>query len=504
MTQFDLLSSQTKYKDVVQKFYLPALQTLNRDPHVYGYAALRAYQAYGDESYLKIAEDIWDTGMTFTLTESDISAGKSPVKDAQLPSVCSNGATLVGGTFYQGTDANDAAISAGATGDFLVLSASLAATTPNQTYLDVATRSADFLRRHSYRGNGIFWNLIRAQDCGGEKFFPYETGATLHGLSILASVSQNTSTQAFVRDIVVGMTSNTSWHDSSWILNLGDNDASEPRVHLMRGCLEAFNGTIAPTDFKSYLGSYISTQYNGVVDLATSNGSNIYGLTYDGPPVVQFSNNSQTGAIGALLGGLTLGVANFTSAPSTPTGSSLVPTDSSPSSNGTSSSSDSPQPKSHSTPVGAIVGGVLGGLAGALLIVGGIWLYIRKRRTNAQGSLHATPWDPPAQGPISTKGGKFEGESQHESEPFSPQSMSRNSAINTNPTSSTAGPSNTLEMATTEALVSVLQRRLQNGEQWNGDEAPPAYPESALGQRREASTSGGARGVSIGRKRTGK
>jgi len=32
MAQFDLLTSQTKYKDVVNKFFLPSLQGLRGDP----------------------------------------------------------------------------------------------------------------------------------------------------------------------------------------------------------------------------------------------------------------------------------------------------------------------------------------------------------------------------------------------------------------------------------------------------------------------------------------
>ncbi|KAL0066829.1 hypothetical protein AAF712_006232 [Marasmius tenuissimus] len=115
MAEFDLLTAQTKYKEVAQKSFLPSLQEWKPDPEVlftnqiniytcayqvafqirqgfvYGYAALRSYLAYRDDNFLKVAQTIWNDGAAYMLSESDVEAGKSPVKNTQIASVCPDG-----------------------------------------------------------------------------------------------------------------------------------------------------------------------------------------------------------------------------------------------------------------------------------------------------------------------------------------------------------------------------------------------------------------------------
>ncbi|KAK1223025.1 hypothetical protein PQX77_014101 [Marasmius sp. AFHP31] len=103
MAQFDLITSQAKYEDIVRNVYLPALRNLDpgvkyvlcfvsfhsnsitdpqhiriRNAMVYGYASLLAYRAYGDKSFLEISEKLWNFGRLFTLTDADVMNGHSP------------------------------------------------------------------------------------------------------------------------------------------------------------------------------------------------------------------------------------------------------------------------------------------------------------------------------------------------------------------------------------------------------------------------------------------
>ena len=58
---------------------------------VYGYAAIRSYLAYGDDNFLKIAQKIWDKGASFTVSDSDVRAGKSAMKNVDIVPACPNG-----------------------------------------------------------------------------------------------------------------------------------------------------------------------------------------------------------------------------------------------------------------------------------------------------------------------------------------------------------------------------------------------------------------------------
>ncbi|KAL0057170.1 hypothetical protein AAF712_016198 [Marasmius tenuissimus] len=477
MAKLDLITSQAKYKTIVQDFYLKALQDLEIDREyefhfsvlhssidnchcrtrsqlVYGYAALLAYHAYSDESFLRVAEKHWNLGLSFTLTDSDITAGVSRSKNISIASRCPNGATLVGGTFSVTNNESNAALNAGATGDFLILSATLSSATSNQTYLELAQKSADFIHHHMYSGNGVFYNQLNATDCSPVNKlsrYPYDSGSIIHGLSLLSSLTQNMSTVDFVQEIVVKTTSNPAWHrnESDMILNLEGvkySDGGEPKARLMRGYTELYQASTTPTDLKSYLESYISTQFNAVVDLAKSGGSNvygpqvIYGPQYNGPPRgTQFVNDSQAGAITALMGGLAVGENNASGS----------------------------EPLSRSVPVGAIVGGVIGGITLAGLVAASLWVY--RLRVRAQRD-HETvsPWEAPA--PFFDTMARSTGKNP-------PPPPKTSTVLGPSDASPDSGATSTLESmaTTTEGLLSALNQRVENERRWDPNEPPPEY-----------------------------
>ncbi|KAL0057579.1 hypothetical protein AAF712_015777 [Marasmius tenuissimus] len=220
----------------------------------------------------------------------------------------------------------------------------------------------------------------------------------------------------------------------------------------MRGYTELFRKNTTPTDLKLYLGSYISTQFNAVADLAKSGGSNIYGPQYNGPSGFQFNNDSQAGAIAALLGGLTVGENN----PSTePPGTS-------------DPSAGSPGPRSQSVPLGAIVGGVIGGIALAGLVAASLWVYRRRVRAKSRDHETVTPWETPASFLDTTA--RFMGKKP----PPPPKTFT---VLGQSDVSSDSGATSTPGIMATaiEGSVSAPNQRVENEGQWDPNELPPEY-----------------------------
>ncbi|KAJ8089990.1 hypothetical protein PM082_018568 [Marasmius tenuissimus] len=215
----------------------------------------------------------------------------------------------------------------------------------------------------------------------------------------------------------------------------------------MRGYTELFQSNTTPTNFKSYLGSYISTQFNAVVDYAMSGGSNIYGPQYDGPPGVQFASDSQVGAIAALLGGLTVGRNNASTELS-----------------GASDASAGSKPP---VSIGAIVGGVIGGIALAGLVAASLWIYRRRVRAKSQNHETASQWGAPD--PFFDTMPRTTGKN-------SPPPSGTSTVLGRSDVSSNSGATSTLGlMATTMELVLALDRRLGNARQCDTNEPPPEY-----------------------------
>ncbi|KAL0577229.1 hypothetical protein V5O48_004747 [Marasmius crinis-equi] len=470
MAGFDRLAGQKKYESSVQMFYKSGLQALKPDKDVYGYAALQAYLAYGDDSFLQAAITSWQAALPAVLTDSDVSNGSSPNKNVTVASTCRNGATLTGGVFHDLSNPNTLGVTASATGDFSILSASLAAATSNRTYLDYATKSAEFLRLHLYQGNGVFANMLDTKDCTVAKStFAYDTGCVMQALSLNAALTQNTTNILFLYDVVAGATTQNEWHDGSGVLSIAEN--GESLAHLMRGYTELYKGNNTPTDLKSYLKSYISNQYNAVTQISTQVGSNIYGPIWNESPTDKFSNQSQVAAISALLGGM------------------IITLDASPGAGSDGNGNSNPS-ASGSVPKGAIAGGVVGGVLGLGLIIGGVWFYTRsrKRRQEEKETLDpeivAAPWSPSTvtETDRSSSIPRYTKQSRNYGHRRDASRVTTNTnyvSESVDPPSSTTSPAGEV---TTEDLLAVLAHRLRNerlgsGRGWDSHESPPQYVE---------------------------
>ncbi|KAL0574776.1 hypothetical protein V5O48_007187 [Marasmius crinis-equi] len=55
------------------------------------------------------------------------------------------------------------------------------------------------------------------------------------------------------------------------------------------------------TKFKDDIEKYLAVQYNAILDLSTTNGSNIYAFDWTGPPASTFDYDGQMTALSVLV-----------------------------------------------------------------------------------------------------------------------------------------------------------------------------------------------------------
>ncbi|KAF8189565.1 hypothetical protein K438DRAFT_1971679 [Mycena galopus ATCC 62051] len=301
-----------------------------------------------------------------------------------------------------------------ATGGFFVLSALLAEATGEQVYMDAAKASVDFLSNHLLNPQKVVQDAIsaRANDsCAGdtEKIQEaYNSGLMIEGLAILYSVTSNASVFDMIGEI-------------------------------------------------SSIEAYLSVQFNAVVDLATTPGSNIYAGSWIGPPSSAFSAGNQTSAIQALISVINLQNETTTTTPS----------------NATTSGQGEPSPTLSTSPrktsnIGPVVGGSLGVLVLLIGVVAGVVLLRRRRRRV-----------PPAIDPFNVQPGK----------PLAvPLLWSRkverfNQGRILDPEIESTGHGNGIEpnasQLPTDELVALLYQRMHNVESGTEDR-PPGYPETEI------------------------
>ncbi|KAJ7626999.1 hypothetical protein FB45DRAFT_1059860 [Roridomyces roridus] len=370
MAEFDLATAQKKYQTALTQ-YFPMAQAGNRgnfsDELTYGRAAARAYVAYGDHTFLDYAVQSWWFGNSWTISAADAAAGSISGKTFSLAKVCED-ITMAGGTFWE-TDASDPHVVGLATGNFLVLSALLAEVTSDPMYLSAAAASVEFMRGHLYNANYLVMDNIAADStCFVSSLLePYNSGLMIHGLAILANVTGNATYVDFLDDILQTAIPNSAWQAANGII--GDPE-------MVQGLSAVFvrNATKTPA-MRAYVEAYFAVQYNAILGLATTPGTNIYANSWTGPASSVFSSGAQTNALGPLIGAL-----SFTN-DSTPSSSSSA-------SSSTSSAGPSPTPTpaddhtqvTKKTNQGPIIGGVVGGILLLAAVTLGVFLFCRRRR----------------------------------------------------------------------------------------------------------------------------
>ncbi|KAJ7488250.1 hypothetical protein FB451DRAFT_1226793, partial [Mycena latifolia] len=492
MAEFDIATNQTKYENVlVQSF---------------GHAAAKAYAAYKNPVFLPYAVESWWNGRARTLSDTDVSSGKISGKTFSVLKTCPNAtATTVGGTFWN-TDPMEPSVAGVATG----VSALLAEATSDPMYLQAAIESADFIHSHLCDIRNIVQDYI-AVATGNDKechleivsaVTPSSSGLMIEGLAILASITNSSSTQMLrvpanfffvvhvltnvgysLNDLLVAVIPHPLWQRADGVI-IGSSGTGD--MNLLQGLGAAYTRNFITPALRQYIGAYIAVQFNAVIDLAASRGSNIYGGAWTGPPSAAFSGFNQTMALAALISAMSVGndsAAPSSSSASTPTGT--VPVGVSP----------SPSPSKKGYNPGAIVGGVFGVVA--VIVVFGLWLLRRRRsrapKTPSLNSAHVEPFMASALDsfPVSSPTGVRVNKRGLTDSPLSPSGIPPTAIRETGASamnSSSAPPAPEVERhpdstLPTEALVELLNRRLRN-RQWDDGETPPDYPVTgAVSQR---------------------
>ncbi|KAF7365901.1 Glycoside hydrolase family 76 protein [Mycena venus] len=421
LAEFDLATNQTKYADVLQRYFLAAGESLGQyevvnftgdyfgiiSPQLcvsggsgfntvhrnYGHAAALAYTTYKIPAFLQYAEQVWWAVNSYTLSQKEVDAGTLLLKSFALKSTCS-GITMAGGTFRpfgrrEITTTPD--MNAAATGGFLVLSALLAEATHNIMYLSAAKASADFLQAHLLNVQNVVQDTIsgRANDSCAllQKTVEasYNSGIMIEGLAILYSITGNTSLYDQIGKMVTAGIPYSGWQSQNGIIANGATKSGD--MFFVRALATVNARNAATPALQSYISAYLAVQFNAVIDLATTKGSNIYANSWVGPPSLSFAPGNQTNAIQVLIGAINSD--NVTTPSTAPSGS--VP---SPSASNFSPLSPPPPHKS-SSHVGTIVGGTLGGLA-LLGILVGILLWRRCRAQQDRDMAIQQPHSPEA------------------------------------------------------------------------------------------------------------
>ncbi|KAK7025999.1 hypothetical protein VNI00_015830 [Paramarasmius palmivorus] len=371
MARSDSFTKQTKYRDQLKEFLGLANiadRTSGNTPS-YGYAAAHAHKAYNDDSFLSIAQNVWNVGRTYTLSSSDVNAGSIGVKNFPIQKQCLDAqantqATMAGGTFLY-TRTEDPQIAAISTGSFFVLSSLLAEVTLNSTYRDAAIDSMQFIQSHLYFKEGLVRDGISARQndsCGTIDFInPYNSGLAIEGMSILASVTQDSSSQKTY----------PLWQNADGVIAAWYDRGDE---NIVRG-LSAVYERNGASSFRSYVEAYLAVQYHAVVDQAA--GSNVYGTSWIGPPTTTFDGAGQTSGVTVLTAAIPLTQSSSGGG----------------SSNGGNCGSNG-QSRSSATSAGAIAGAAVGGgaLVGLVGTVAFLCLRRQERRERKRQLGRPTPF----------------------------------------------------------------------------------------------------------------
>ncbi|KAI3613614.1 hypothetical protein WG66_006124 [Moniliophthora roreri] len=187
----------------------------------------------------------------------------------------------------------------------------------------------------------------------------------IEGLSILASITRNSSIENMLRQ-AVSMSTNQigSWlQDDGVFTERAITSTSENFAHSI-GVVARRN--VAFPNLALYANDLLSVQYNAILEQATEGGNGIYGGLWTGPPSSKFQRWFQSSACYVLMAAIAL----------PEKGSSTKDT-------GTDSPTSSvPNPTKQNFPVGGIVGVVVGAVL--ILALTAFLFRLWKRQTTAE------------------------------------------------------------------------------------------------------------------------
>ncbi|VDB89452.1 unnamed protein product [Peniophora sp. CBMAI 1063] len=343
------------------------------------------YKAYGDSSFLTLAQNTWDTTYTDYITAQMIADAKTAIPASRNISFNASGcfqdsSISLGGVFWLPDVKDNTQIQVDTVGPFATLAGYLYEATKNETYKTAGMNTVNFMGNEALYNDtsNIIHPVIDINTCGvNTGVSPGFQGWYIQPLSIWANITSDSGLTKRLRQVVSTAAHSSLWTETDGVLldaNAGVSDNPwDDKAILIRALGEVLRRFPSSSDLATFVEAFITIQYNGLTSNARS-GDN-YSTVIFGPPPQAYTSNGNIIALNVLNAAFDYlpHNASATSAPSP------------------SSSSDSTQDSS-STPVGAIVGGVIGGVAVLGALVGAALWYRRTHSRSRSGPMHE-PFD---------------------------------------------------------------------------------------------------------------
>ncbi|KAJ7832726.1 hypothetical protein B0H13DRAFT_2370794 [Mycena leptocephala] len=284
MAEFDIATNQTTYQAVLEEYFpLAATGRTNfSDGAIFGRAAARAYVAYKNPTFLDYAVQSWWFGRAYTISPADAASGSISTKDFPI--------------WEHALD------------DTSSLSALLAEATSDPMYLQAAMESVQFVHAHLLHTDNVVRDGLSgsaSHSCSTNLLLePYNSGLIIQGLAVLGDITGNCTIQNLLNEILLAAIPTMAWQKSDGIV--GDPE-------MVDGLGAVYFRKSTTHQMQQYVEGYLAVQFNAVLDLATKDGTNIYGGSWRGPPSTDFSARNQTNALSALINALTLGMSSGSS-----------------------------------------------------------------------------------------------------------------------------------------------------------------------------------------------
>ncbi|KZV63251.1 hypothetical protein PENSPDRAFT_758132 [Peniophora sp. CONT] len=346
-----------------------------------------AYKAYGQQSFLELAQQAWDTTYADFITSdmvNDPQAALPPTRNSSWlnlkPEHCFNNGSI-GGVFDLPDVSDSANILTQSVGPFAMLAGYLYEATQNETYkttglLNMACMNGGLMYNSQ---TSLIWGVVNPQQCNWDwPQSPAFQGWYILALSIWANITGDPdgSMTERLRQVVSATAVNTAWTEADGVLfdpNTGvrvSDNIWQDKAIFVRSLSEVLRRFPGSSDIATYIRAFVTIQYHGLINNART--GNNYTTSLTGPTPHAFNSSGNIVAMDVLNAAFDLlPPDNATVTPPLPS----------------TSTSTSPSTYSATTrsahPIGAILGGVIGGLA-LLGMMAGIALWYRRTQRRAE------------------------------------------------------------------------------------------------------------------------
>ncbi|KAK7692625.1 hypothetical protein QCA50_004258 [Cerrena zonata] len=278
IASFDRLSNNTdptNQLSVIQRFRLVQYFSGNlwQEPS-WGLAAVSAYREYSDPYFLDVADTVWTVYSNFMITASDVfDGGKGHFGDGVVNIHECLGVPVTGGVLYNTSEVKE--IEYGSVGALLSLSARLYEITGKAQYASVANATSEFVL--NFIGDQPNINRMDIQTCStlATTGLLVQKGYALaiEGLSVYAAVTKNDTLTQHLQKMILNVIN--VWRSGDGIYDGSTGGAADENIDqayaggpLMNALFEAWSSFPVDSDLSRLISSFMTVQFNAVVDFA--------------------------------------------------------------------------------------------------------------------------------------------------------------------------------------------------------------------------------------------